>query len=98
MQLIADRWTRTGTETHPRKKNAAVKLTENGRTGFAIDFSSMSETAIWREGGEQKERDLSADNAARSARIAARGASEREGKERARKAYTEAIPLRGVST
>jgi putative DNA primase/helicase len=87
---------RCATEIHPRKRNGLVRLDEDLRGGIAVNYESGETPMQWRENGEQKERDLSADNAARSARIAKRGASEAEGTRRAREIYAAAVPLRGV--
>lgn len=42
-------WQRCSTVTHPRKKNASIKLVETGEVGFAQDFASMAEPCIWRQ-------------------------------------------------
>lgn len=45
-------WERFSTETHPRKKNAAVKYM--GNYGFLVDFSTGSESVVWKADEENK--------------------------------------------
>lgn len=93
------RWVRCPTVAKPRKKNAGVKLSEDGKVGFAFDHSSMTEAAIWRDGIDAPERTAeqrSQDNAELSARIAAKRLEERKAMARAKAEYDRAQPLRGV--
>ena len=87
----AGRWQRAPTDLHPKKKNAAIKLNEDGISGFAIDHSSMTEAAIWR--ANEKTEAPKYDHAAAERRIAARRAEEAAGTARALAAYNAATPL-----
>jgi putative DNA primase/helicase len=41
------KWHRCGTETNPKSLNGAYKLTQDGRLGWAQDWSSMDSPASW---------------------------------------------------
>lgn len=91
------RWQRSATETAPKKKTANVKLCEDNRTGFAIDFAAMTEAAVWRESNSRTaKRDLGAENAERSARLALRENEEAEGMARAMAAWKKAKEFRNA--
>lgn len=47
------RWMRLPTQTHPRKRNGAVKFM--GDFGFCQEHSTMTEVAVWRSEGESRE-------------------------------------------
>lgn len=47
------RWMRLPTQTHPRKRNGAVKFM--GDFGFCQEHSTMTEVAVWRAEGESRE-------------------------------------------
>lgn len=86
------RWVRCPTLTHPRKKNASVKLAEDGGAGWVHDFSAMSEPALWKPEGDSRAAVMSADE------IASRQAQRRrelvKATMEARAAYEAAKPLR----
>lgn len=42
------KWRRCRTTDKPRKRNGSYKLTEDGRIGFAVNWATMSDVAIWR--------------------------------------------------
>jgi len=63
-------WQRCSTTTHPRKKNASIKLVETGDIGFAQDFANMAEPCIWRQEGATNVKPL--DQAEIRSRIAAK--------------------------
>jgi len=46
------RWMRLPTQTHPRKRNGAVKFM--GNFGFCQEHSTMQEVAVWRAEGESQ--------------------------------------------
>ncbi len=46
------RWMRLPTQTHPRKRNGAVKFM--GDFGFCQEHSTMTEVAVWRAEGESQ--------------------------------------------
>lgn len=46
------KWRRCPTESHPKKRNGAYKLAPDGRIGFAQDWATMTEPAVWRAGKE----------------------------------------------
>lgn len=46
------RWIRLPTQTHPRKRNGAVKFM--GNFGFCQEHSTMQEVAVWRAEGESQ--------------------------------------------
>lgn len=46
--IDAGKWQRCATLAHPRKKNASIKLSEDGKIGFVHDFATMAEPVIWR--------------------------------------------------
>ena len=46
------RWMRLPTQTHPRKRNGAVKFM--GNFGFCQEHSTMHEVAVWRAEGESQ--------------------------------------------
>lgn len=93
-EFTPGRWQRCGTETHPRSKNANVKLCDDKATGFAIDFASMSEAAVWRSGDSARVERTALDNAALSATIALRRQEETKGTMRAQTLYANAEDLR----
>ena len=47
------RWIRLPTQTHPRKRNGAVKFM--GNFGFCQEHSTMVDVAVWRAEGESRE-------------------------------------------
>ncbi len=85
------------TDLNPRKKGGRIKLSEDGKVGWAWNYK-QGEKAEWREDGEQPEIDRSKANAELSARLLKRREAERAGSLRARREYAAAMPLRGVST
>lgn len=93
--ITPGKWHRTATVTHPKKKNANVKLCEDGTHGFAIDFSSMTESALWTSHGlENIGRERTAEeNAELSRKLAAKRAEERAGIARANALYGTARAL-----
>lgn len=93
--IIPGRWQRCATVSHPRKKNAAIKLNDDETSGFAIDHASMAEAEIWRviDNTATKRERTAAENAALSARLALRRREEIQGTMRAVTAYAMAKPL-----
>lgn len=89
------RWERCGTEAKPKGKTAAVKIADGGEVGFCIDFSTMTEHAVWfaSHNGERKQRDESAERVASALRIQMRESEEREGTRRARREWGNGEPL-----
>lgn len=93
------RWVRCPTVAKPRKKNAGIKLSEDGKTGFAFDHSSMTEAAIWRDGIDGPERTAeqrNQDNAELSARISAKRLEERKATARAKAEYDRSAGILGA--
>lgn len=90
------RWTRCATESHPRKKNASIKLNEDETSGFAQDFASMSECAVWRiiDNTARKVERTAEQMAAMAERIALRRQEEIRGTMRAVAEYAKAEQLR----
>lgn len=90
------RWQRCATDTHPRKKNASVKLDESGNIGFAQDFASMTEAVIWRVDDYTltKVERTAEENARLTERLAERRAEEIQGTMRARAAFVRGMDLR----
>ncbi len=90
------RWQRCATESHPRKKNASIKLEVGEQAGFAQDFATMSECAVWLLSSTTTERaERSAEERAASVeRQRLRREQEIQGTMRARTAYTVAEYLR----
>lgn len=89
------RWTRCGTEAKLRSKTANVKLCDDGQAGFAIDFATMTEAAVWRASDSKPaRRDLGAENAALTARIQMREKEEKAGTERALREWKSAELIR----
>lgn len=87
---------RASTVSHPKKKNAWIKLATDEQTGWAKDHATMSEAMVWKTGETRAERTAeqqAADNAALSARLAERRAEELRGTMRAKAAYDIATPL-----
>lgn len=41
------KWMRCPTASHPRKKNASIKLEVDGDYGFAVDWASMDRAQVW---------------------------------------------------
>lgn len=93
--IIPGRWTRCATVSHPRKKNAVIKLNDDETSGFAIDHSSMADAEVWRviDNTVTKRERTAAENAALSARLALRRQEEIQGTMRAVTAYAKANPL-----
>ena len=97
--ILTDRWTRCGTETHPRKKNARVWIDDDGLTGFARNFEMMKKAERWTANGPHVEKTAeqqSKDNAALSRKLAARRSEERRCVIIAREDYEVATALLGV--
>lgn len=90
------KWVDAATDSHPRKKKGRVKLLDDGKIGFAIDYITMTECAVWRAdiGTTPKER-TAKDNEELTKRLALRAAEEKAGTMRARAAYAKAAPLTG---
>lgn len=42
------RWIRCRTESHPRKKNASIKLADDGQVGWCQDYAAHVEPIMWR--------------------------------------------------
>lgn len=93
--IVPGRWHRARTDTHPNKKNANVKLGESQDIGFAIDFSTMTEAAIWNIGADiiPKVERTAEENAALSRKLAQRRAEELAGIARSAAIYGSAGPL-----
>lgn len=89
-------WQRCATTNHERKRNASVKLGEDGRHGWAVNFESGAGAHRWSEGNaiERTAEERARDNARLSERIAKRREEEIAGIMRARTAYHVATPLR----
>ncbi len=90
--MESGKWIRCATETHPRKKNAAVKLADDGRIGWVQNFETGLET--WRANEDSKPQPI--DHAAINARRHARAEEARQATEGAKRAYNAAKPLSGV--
>lgn len=89
-------WQRCATVNHERKRNASVKLGEDGRHGWAVNFESGAGAHRWSDGNaiERTAEERARDNARLSERIAKRREVEIAGIMRARTAYNAATPLR----
>lgn len=48
------KWRRCSTQDKPRSKNGAYKLAIDGRVGFAQDWATMQEPAVWRPDEDAK--------------------------------------------
>lgn len=93
--IAPGRWVRAATVSHPRKRNAAIKLNEDETSGFAIDHSSMVEAELWRVIDNTiptKEREAER-QAALAQRLALRRQEEMRGTMRAETTYAKAQPL-----
>lgn len=86
------KWIRCATEAHPRKRNAAVKLADDGRVGWVQNFETGLET--WRPDKDSKPQLI--DHAAINARRHARIEEAKRATEGARRAYDAAKPLSGA--
>lgn len=94
--IIPGKWVRAATVTKPTKKNAAIKLNDDG-SGFAIDHSCMLEAEVWRErvidnAPDSKEREA-VRRAASAERLQRLRQQEIQGTMRAVAAYAKAQPL-----
>ncbi len=69
------RWMRLPTQTHPRKRNGAVKFM--GNFGFCQEHSTMQEVAVWRAEGEKSQAAIE-----RVQQVAQQAAQETERKQR----------------
>jgi len=69
------RWIRLPTQTHPRKRNGAVKFM--GNFGFCQEHSTMQEVAVWRAEGEKSQAAIE-----RVQQVAQQAAQETERKQR----------------
>lgn len=69
------RWMRLPTQTHPRKRNGAVKFM--GDFGFCQEHSTMTEVAVWRAEGEKSQAAIE-----RVQQVAQQAAQETERKQR----------------
>lgn len=89
------RWQRCATVNHERKRNASVKLGEDGRHGWAVNFESGARAHRWSDGNaiERTAEERARDNAALSERIAKRREEEKRAIMFAQASYNVAIPL-----
>lgn len=87
------RWIRCRTESHPRKKNASIKLADDGLVGWCQDYAVHMEPLTWRAGDGAA---LAApiDRAEIARRQAARRADLVNATLAARAAYAACAPLR----
>ena len=92
--LLPGKWQRCSTLTHPRKKNASVKLCEDGRIGFAHDFASMAEPCVWRQKAASETSRISQDEI--RSRIEAKRRELIVATKAARDYYNSCSPLNGV--
>jgi len=92
-ELMPGKWHRCSTISHPRKKNASVKLSEDGNIGFAQDFASMAEPCVWRRQGRSRHTAISQDEI--RSRISAKRRELIEATKAARAFYASCKPLAG---
>lgn len=93
-ELVPGKWHRCSTLSHPRKKNASVKLSEDGNVGFAQDFASMAEPCVWRQRGSTNRIEISQEEI--RSRIAAKRRELIAATREARAYYASCKPLDGV--
>lgn len=94
-QFTPGRWQRCATDSNPRKRNASIKLNEDERSGFAQDFATMQECAVWLVTGDNGKIERTAQDIAASVeRQRLRREMEIQGTMRARTAYVTSEPLR----
>lgn len=95
-QFKPGQWQRCATDSHPRKRNASIKLNEDERSGFAQDFATMGECAVWLMSSTTTARAerTAEDIAASVERQRLRREMEIQGTMRARTAYVTSEPLR----
>jgi len=92
-ELVPGKWHRCSTLSHPRKKNASVKLSEDGNVGFAQDFASMAEPCMWRQRGSTNRIEISQEEI--RSRIAAKRRELIAATKEARAYYASCKPLTG---
>ena len=86
------RWIRCSTESHPRKKNASIKLADDGQVGWLQDYAVHSEPVTWRAGDGIKAAPI--DRALIARRKAERRQALIEATLGARRYYAACAPLR----
>lgn len=54
--LVPGRWIRCHTESHPRKKNGAVRVSDDGLVAWIMDWATMEKPEMWKHDsiGERK--------------------------------------------
>lgn len=92
-RLERGRWIRCNTESHPRKKNGSVKLSDDGLVGWVQDYAVHSEPIMWRVNSEASI-PIVADQAAIAKRHAERRQALIEATLSAREYYAKAKPLK----
>jgi len=92
-ELSPGKWQRCSTISNPPKKNASIKLSEDGSVGFAQDFASMAEPCVWRQRGDFRRSEISQDEI--RSRIAAKRKELIEATKTARAFYESCRPLAG---
>lgn len=97
LEMPLGKWVDCPTVSHPRKKKGRVKLSDDGNTGFAMDWVSMTEFAIWNANGVFKDTKSLLDNAELNERIALRKKEEWQGILRARAHYSKSTPIKGAN-
>ena len=94
LSIAPGKWMRCRTVDKPRKKNGSFKLADDGRVGFAINYATMAETAMWRPEslpGKPEPYDFSAS----AARLEQQRQEYQLATNGAREYYDKAAPLKG---
>lgn len=95
-QIEPGKTMRVPTIEHERKRNGLIRLDLDEKGGIACNYERGEGVQRWFLNGERPKADA-IDNAALSARIAARREKEREAIERAKKEWSEATALVGAA-
>jgi len=88
------RWIRCKTESHPRKKNASIKLADDGLVGWCQDYAVHAEPVMWRASDAAAALAAPIDRAAIAQRQRERRAALCEATLAARAHYDSCTPLR----
>lgn len=97
--LDPGRWVRCSTVDHPHKKgrsgNGNVKISEDGRIGWVINFATMEKAATWRAHGSNSTGDTEALKRLSAERFRERERLEKKAMADARRHYQSCLPLNG---
>lgn len=93
--IIPGKWHRCSTVSHPRKRNASIKLAADEQVGWAHDFAVDAEPIMWRDGGAPGKPRPLIDQARLHQLEAERRAALKRATLEARAVYEASKPLRG---